>query len=230
VTIVLRITVPAIAAGLLLSGCGSSSGTTASGPGPAVTTNAADAATTSAAPSAAATTAASVKPRGSKWVVDKKNGYQVAIPAGFVRITSKSQLNKVYKAGAEATGAKTGITQQLLNKSLKMIAVKATSTDTINVVVTAAGGLTADQLPQAEPAIREQVAKLGVKKVAFKELTLGGDPALRTAYTVKLQGRSVNTIQYITVHDDKAYTLTFSQPVRLAARIETQTTGSWKFL
>lgn len=228
-TIVLRITVPAIAAGLLLSGCGGSSGTTAAEPSTATATTATTTAAESTA-SPAATTASSAKPRGSKLIVDKKYGYQLAIPAGFVRITSKSQLNKVYKAGSAAAGARSGVTQQLLNKSLKMIAIKSNSTDSINVVVAAASGLTADQLPQAEPALKAQLAKLGVKKIAFKEVTLGGDPALRAAYTLKLQGNSVSTVQYITVHNDQAYTLTFSQPARLAPKIETQTTGSWQFL
>lgn len=232
-TIVSRITVPAIAAGLLLSGCGGSSGTTAAQSSTAAATSAAaapsEAATTAASPSAAGANLGAAKPRGSKLVVDKANGYQIALPSGYIRITSKSQLAQVAKSGASAA-ARAGVTQQLLNKSLKMIAIKPNATDSINVVVTSAGGMTADQLPLAEPELKKQVAKLGAKSVAFKEMTLGGDPALRAIYTLNLQGRHVLTVQYITVHEDQAYTLTFSQPSRLSPKIEKQTAGSWRFL
>jgi hypothetical protein len=231
-TIVSRITVPAIAAGLLLSGCGGSDGTTAAQPSTTAATSAAstpsESVTTEATPSAAAGLGPA-KPRGSKLVVDKANGYQLALPSGYIRITSKSQLAKVAKSGASAA-ARAGVTQQLLNKSLKMIAISSNATDSINVVVTSAGGLTAEQLPLAEPELKKQVAKLGAKSVAFKELTLGGDPALRAIYTLNVQNRKVLTVQYITVHDEKAYTLTFSQPARLSAKTEKQTAGSWRFL
>lgn len=231
---ILRLTVPTVAAGLLLAGCGTSDGTTTADPATATSaagstgTEVSESATPNAEP--AADDAATAKPKGSKVVVDKANGYQFALPAGYVRITSKSQLNQVMKAGSDA-GAKAGVTQAMLNKSLKLIAIKADGENTINVVVTEAGGMTADQLPLAEPSLKKEVSKLGAKNIVFKEVTLGGDPALRTSYTIPSGGRKVATTQYITVHDDKAYTLTFSQSgAKLSTKVEKQTTGSWRFL
>ena len=235
-TMVLRVTVPAIAAGLLLAGCGGSSGTTNAQSSPAATTSSAATpsavATTAAAPTASATastTSAVTQPPGSKLVVDKADGYQVALPANYVHITSKSQLAKVFKAGA-SSAARTGITEQLLNKSLKMIAVNPNSGQSINVVVASAGGLTSDQLPAVEPVLKKEVGKLGAKKVTFTKVTLGGEPALRAVYTANLSGRSVPTVQYITVHSDQAYTLTFSKPSSGISKIEKQTASSFQFI
>jgi hypothetical protein len=215
--IALRFTVPVVAAGLLLVGCGSSDETTAE-PATTVVESAADDAPTSPA-----------KPKGSKVVADKANGYQVALPAGYLRITSKSDLNEVLKAGTSAV-AKAGVSRAMVNKSLKLIAITADGTNTINVVVASAGGMTPDQLPLAKPALKEEMAKLDAEHFAVKAATIAGGPALRVTYLLPIDGRKVATTQYITVHDDKAYTLTFSQSgARLSSKIEKQTTGSWRF-
>jgi hypothetical protein len=232
-----RFTVPAIAVGLLLSGCGGSSGTTAAQPSAVATAVAATsaaatpsaAATRTASPSAVPTRPGAVRPPGSKLVTDKANGYQLALPAVYLRITSKAQLNKVAKAGASAV-RRSGITQQMLNKSVKMIAARLDEAGSVNVVVVPAQGLTADQLPLAEPTIKKQLKSLGARGVTFASATLGGDPALRISYTLKAQGRRVSTVQYMTVHADRSYTLTFTEPVRLASKIEKQTVASWQFL
>jgi hypothetical protein len=218
VTKVARFTIPAITAALILSGCGGSSGTTATPP--------------NAAAEATATTAASTpratKPRGSKLVVDKANGYQLAIPSGYVRITNKAQLKKIAKGAASAAGS--GIDAQLLNKTVKMLAYHPKTNASLNVVVASSGGVTADQLPLAKPAIKKQVAGLGARNIAFKQVTMGGAPALRATYTIKLQGPRGFVVQYITVKGDQLYNLTFTQTTRLAPKIEKQTAGSWKFL
>jgi hypothetical protein len=170
---ILRITVPVIAAGLLLAGCGGSKGVTSGQPGgstPAATTAA-------GSPAADKAGASSAKPPGSKVIVDKKYGYQVALPSGFVRITSKSQLNKITKAGAAAV-KNDGLSQQLLNKQLKMMAIDPNDDRSINVVVNPSGGATADQLPDAVPALKAQVKKLGARDITFKKATLGVEPAL----------------------------------------------------
>jgi hypothetical protein len=215
VTKVARLTIPAIATVLILSGCGGSSGTTATPPNAAATT--------------AASTPRATKPRGSKLVVDKANGYQLAIPAGYVRITNKAQLKKIAKAGASAV-ANSGIDAQLLNKTVKMLAYHPKTNASLNVVVASSGGVTADQLPSAKSAIKKQVAGLGARNIAFKQVTMGGAPALRATYTIKLQGPRGFVVQYITVKGDQLYNLTFTQTTRLAPKIEKQTAGSWQFL
>jgi hypothetical protein len=233
VTIALRITVPAIAAGLLLAGCGGTSENTATPASTSTTTSAA--ATTSTAPSGAIATKAPAadpsptKPAGSKVFADKANKYQLAIPAGYTRITSKAQLAKVAKASA-SVAAKAGVTQQLANKNLKLIAIRPAGTESLNVVVTAGGGLTSDQLPELEPELKKEVQTIGAKGVVIKKATLGGDPALRANYTLEAQGKHMATVQYITVHGDRVYTLTFSRLVKVLPKVEKQTLGSWRFL
>ena len=217
---ILRTTVPAIAAGLILAGCGGSNAVTAAKP--SVSTPA----TSSSTATATTADSSSAKPRGSKVVVDKENGYQIAVPSGYTRITSKSQLSKISKDGASLSG----LSQQLLNKQLKLMAIDPDANRSINVVVTAAGGLTADQLPEAEPVLKKSVEKLGAQGVTFKKTTLGDEPALRATYTLKAQGRKATTVQYITVHDDLAYTLTFTYSASVSRKIENQTAGSWRFL
>lgn len=242
-TIVSRMTVPAIAVGLLLSGCGSdgtavtqpAAATSAAAPTAAATPAATaamtdDAAATPAAqsPTAAPTATGSRPPRGSKVFADKGKGYQIAVPAGFVRITSKAQLAKVYKASAKAI-PKSGVTEQFMNKNLRMLAVKAAGNASINVVVVSAPGLTADQMPMAAPSLKKQMKGMGARKIKVTEATLGSDPALRAAYTIKSAGTTLAMVQYITAHDDQAYTVTFTAPGGIGSKLEKQTAASWQF-
>jgi hypothetical protein len=220
---------------MLLAGCGGSDSTTQTSAGAVATATATTASppspSASPSPSAAATTAddsATLKPRGSKVFLDKANGYQVAVPSGYTRVTSKAELAKILKAGS-STAARGGISQQMFGESVKMIAVNRKTFAGVNVVVTPAGGMTADQLPAARPGIKKMVAKIGARNVVFKSATMGGEPALRASYKLSQQGVSVLTVQYITVHDDRAYTLTFSQSDRLARKLEQQTVGSFRF-
>jgi hypothetical protein len=170
------------------------------------------------------------KPRGTKLIVDKANGYQVAIPSRYVRISNKTQLKKIIGAGVSAAEG-SGISAQFANKTIKMMAINPKSNASINLVVTDAGGMTADQLPAAKPLLKKEVEKIGARNIKFTEVTLGGAPALRSTYAVKLKGLpSALAVQYITVKGDHGYTLTFSQHTRLAPKIEKQTIGSWRFL
>ena len=230
-TITLRIAVPAIAAALVLSGCGSDSTITPSAATSttAPTTVAATAATSAAeSPAASATPSATAArlPRGAKLFVDKSNGYELALPLGYKPITSKAQLNKITKAGAKAVP---GASQQLLNKNLKMLARKSGSNDAINVVVVDADGLTAEQIPNAVPTFKKQIKSIGARSIKTSIVTLGGDPALRAAYTLKAAGTTVSTVQYITAHDGRAYTLTFTHAGGTTSKVEKETAASWQF-
>lgn len=228
----IRAAVPVSAVALLLAGCGGGSDATTAAPSASATPSVV--ATTSAAtPSPSATTASTqpvgaTKPKGFTLVVDKKNGYQIALPSGFVRISKKSDLAKVFKAGNKALSEK-GLAAQLDNKTLKMLAVNGSTGNAINVVVTGAGGVTADQLPQMQDVLKQQVKQLGASDIKFTMASLGGLPANRMTYQVKIAGRKLTAVQYITVSDDSVFTLTFTEPVKISAKVENQTIGSWRF-
>jgi glucose/arabinose dehydrogenase len=240
VTAVARTTATALltAVGLLAAGCaGSASAPVAATSGSAATSPAAPSpVSTTSVPQSPAATASSgsvatgaTRPPGAKVVVDEKIGYQIAVPSGYTRVKNKKDLDRVLKAGAAAVADK-GLSQQFLSKSLKMLAVDPDNGNAINVVVVGAGNATVDQLPQLESVIKDQATKIGAKKVTFRDdVTLGGQPALRGSYVLKLQGKNIPTIQYITIHDGDAFTLTFSQPAKASKKVESQTVGSWRF-
>lgn len=233
----LRAAVPVSAVVLLLAACGGGSDST----GAAASTTAPSAAPSVAAPSttaaqtpaadestAAAAPSGAAKPKGFTLVVDKKNGYQLAIPSGFRRISKKSDLDKVVKAGNKALSSK-GFVSLLDNKAFKLLAVNPNTGDAVNVVVSGAGGVTPDQMPQMKQVLTQQVKQIGATDIKIKASTLGGEPANRLSYQLKLQGRSLKTIQYVAVHDDSVYTLTLSEPVTISTKVENQTVDSWRF-
>lgn len=230
--IVLRAGLPVLAATLLLSGCGGgdSSGTAAS------TAAATPAAGTSATaePSTAATATATAtggdtKPKGFTVVADAADGFQIAVPSGYVRITKKADLDKVISAGKKFTDA-SGLTAQLANKSLKVLAVNPATSSSVNVIVAGAGGMTPDQLPLLEGTFKDQVEKIGAKGVSFRKTTVAAEPALRVGYVLKAQGKNISTVQYISVHDDSIYTTTLAGPFQMSAKVEKETIGSWRYV
>jgi hypothetical protein len=226
---ILRTTAPVIAVGLFLAGCGGGSkGLPAAPPSGSTSATAPTTAASSAPSSAAKADSSSTKPRGSKVVVDQKNGYQIALPSGYAQITSKSQLTRMAKASASASKGKFG--QQLLNKRVKLMAIDVNADRSLNVVVSPADGVTADQLPDLKPALKRNVEKLGAREITIKSATLGDDQALRGNYTLKVKGKKMVTVQYITVHDDRVYELTFAFFHNVSRKIEQQTVASWRFL
>jgi hypothetical protein len=254
VAIVLRFTVPAIAAAFLLSGCGGNGGTTAP---PKAATAATGTPTASAAVSSSPSSPASAAsfltaairsraapPRGWKLVVDGANGYQFALPPDYTRVsdflpdtgkTGKTRpdgmfsLGGLYQEIAEGT-ANSGITRQMVDKRAGIMAMKLATAAGIDVVTASPDGLTADRLPSAEPALTAEAAKIGAQNLVFRQVTLDGTPALRASYTVKVADCQRSTVTYITVHGDHVYILTFEDTGPPSSKIENQTTASWRFL
>ena len=243
--IVLRVTAPAIVAGLLLSGCGGNGGTTTAPLRQATATTGTPTSLAAASPSVAVVQPRATQPRGWKLVVDKPNGYQLALPPTYERFTIPSRylrttgnpsgrgmytLGYVYKT-ANAAAASSGLTRHMANKSVAMIAMNLATASEITVVVASAGGLTGDQLPTFEPALTQEASGIGAQNLVFTHMTLESNPALRASYTRKVPGcpRST-TITYITVRGNHTYILTFDEPTHPNSKIEKQVTASWHFL
>lgn len=230
-TIGSRTTVTALALALLVSGCADETTATKTSSSAETSATAASSAPadTSPATKVPVKSSGSPKPQGFTVVADKKLGYQIAVPSGYVRIKSKSDLNKIAEAGAKAFESK-GLSQQLLNESLKMIAVSGVTGNSINVVAAGAGGTTVDQLPDLKPTLKQQAARMGGEKIVITDGILGGQPALRSAFTVNNKGKKTPTVQYYTIHDDQLFVLTFTELVKISAHTEKQTVQSWRFI
>lgn len=207
----------ALTGALLLAACGSGSGGTSSGAAapasstPATTAPATVASVPAPTPSTPAAVAGSEKlADGSTRVTDPEQGFQLVLPRGYTRITSKEQLAEIAKAGSKALKKQSEqLTVQAFQENVKLFAVNKLTGGTINLVVVAADGATSadlqDQASTFEDLLTQQ---LGATDVTSTKITIDGDPALRANGTVNVSGTKVKLTQLYAVHGDHVFITT----------------------
>lgn len=199
----------ALAAALLLAGCqsgGSSAGTAA----PASSATASTTASATPTPSATAVAGTEKLADGSTRVTDPAVGYQLVLPRGYVRITSKEQLAEIAKAGSKALKKRSQeLSAAAFQENVKLFAINRLTGGTINLVVVDAGGATSadlqDQADTFETLLKNQ---LGATKVTSAPVTIDGDPGLRADGTVNTSGTEVRLTQLYAVHADRVFITT----------------------
>jgi hypothetical protein len=202
----------AVTAALLLAACGSggsSSGTAAPASSTTATATAGATASTTPSPSTAAASTEKLAD-GSTRITDPEAGYQLVLPRGYTRITSKDQLAEIAKAGSKALKQQSQeLTAAAFQKNVKVFAVNKITGGTINLVVVDAGGATSadlqDQADTFESLLRDQ---LGAKDVSSSKITIDGDPGLRADGTVNRSGTKVRLTQLYAVHADQVFIVT----------------------
>jgi hypothetical protein len=145
-------------------------------------------------------------------VVDSKHHFRLTLPAGYRRVTSKAELDKLRRAAGKVLddAAIEGFSRRLLQDRVQMVAVNPDTANGINMVVTPRAGLSSSNLHLIKSVLKEELKKMGVSRIAYRDMTVDGDRALRAEYVLPFAGRKLATIQYIAVHGDSSYTLTFT--------------------
>jgi hypothetical protein len=198
---------------LLLAACGSGgspSGTAA----PASSAASSSAAPSSSAPSASAsptaTTGSEKLADGTTRVTDAELGYQLTLPKGYTRITSKDQLAEIAKAGSKALKKQSAaLSAAAFAQNVKLFAVNRLTGGTINLVeVPAAGSTSADLASQGSQIEEVLTSQLGAKEVTSRSITVDGDPGLRADGTVNTTGVKVRLTQIYAVHGDNVFITT----------------------
>lgn len=203
----------ALAAALLLAGCqsgGSSAGTAAPASSATASTTASATASATPTPSATAVAGSEKLADGSTRVTDPTVGYQLVLPRGYVRITSKEQLAEIAKAGSKALKKRSQeLSAAAFQENVKLFAINRLTGGTINLVVVDAGGATSadlqDQADTFETLLKNQ---LGATKVTSAPVTIDGDPGLRADGTVNTSGTEVRLTQLYAVHADRVFITT----------------------
>lgn len=142
------------------------------------------------------------------------DGYTMAIPEGW---TDLSDRDKDVPQLAQADLAYGDTTEQEFASNL-------------NTIVTPAGGVTV-----SDQGVREQLAdlveqKLGVRPKPIPDVELDGEKAI--GQTARLGDPDASLIQYVTVHDDEAYTLTVTLSAARAGEADAIVSGvvdSWQW-
>lgn len=211
---------PALASVILLAGCG---GGASGGTAAPATTSAATSAATSAEPasssgaatpedssSPAAPAAPAVKvPACATAVSDAGEGYAVKLPCGYTRITNKAELEAIMKKGLSEVKGNINITPEQLAQA-KLFAVNPKTGSRINLVITPAGGMTGKDLASQSADIKKQLESVGATNMAFSDITVAGDQALRAKATMVTKSTKLQMVQVYAVHSDKAYIWTFT--------------------
>lgn len=204
----------AVTAALLLAACGSggsSSGTAAPASSTTATATPSSTASTFTTPSPSTAAAGTEKlADGTTRITDPEAGYQLVLPRGYTRITSKDQLAEIAKAGSKALKQQSQeLTAAAFQKNVKVFAVNRITGGTINLVVVDAGGATSadlqDQADTFESLLRD---RLGAKDVSSSTITIDGDPGLRADGTVNRSGTKVRLTQLYAVHGDQVFIVT----------------------
>jgi hypothetical protein len=142
------------------------------------------------------------------------DGYTMAIPEGW---TDLSDRDKDVPQLAQADLAYGDTTEQEFASNL-------------NTIVTPAGGVAV-----SDQGVRDQLAdlveqKLGVRPEPTPDVELDGEKAI--GQTARLRSPDASLIQYVTVHDDEAYTLTITLSAARAGEADAIVRGvvdSWKW-
>jgi len=209
---------PAVAAVLLLSGCGGSSSTggTALPAASSAGSSSAGASSESAAPASdsasapAGSSAPAVQvPACATNVSDAAEGFATKLPCGYTRITSKAQLDAIMKKGLSEVKGTVNVTPAQLQQA-KLFAVNPKTGSSINLIVTPAGGMTGKDLSSQQSAIKQQLEGIGAQGLAFTDITVAGDTALRAKATMVTKSAKLQMVQVYAVHSDKAYIFTFT--------------------
>ena len=203
---------PAVAAVLLLSGCGGSSSTggTALPAASSAGSSSAGASSESAAPASDSASAPAVQvPACATNVSDAAEGFATKLPCGYTRITSKAQLDAIMKKGLSEVKGTVNVTPAQLQQA-KLFAVNPKTGSSINLIVTPAGGMTGKDLSSQQSAIKQQLEGIGAQGLAFTDITVAGDTALRAKATMVTKSAKLQMVQVYAVHSDKAYIFTFT--------------------
>lgn len=142
------------------------------------------------------------------------DGYTVAIPEGW---TDLSDQDKEVPQLAQADLAYGDTTEQEFASNL-------------NTIVTPAGGVTV-----SDQGVRKQLAdlveqKLGVRPEPIPDIELDGEQAI--GQTARLRNPDASLVQYVTVHEDEAYTLTVTLNAARAGESDAIVSGvvdSWQW-
>jgi hypothetical protein len=236
------VTAIATAAGcaLLLAGCGDGSGASTAGSSPvSASSGGAQVISSPSGPItssgvASGTATATVKPStgsvkqsdGSLRVTDAENGFQLTLPRGYLRVTSKSELAAIGKAGSKVLKGSAAAAAATFTEHVELFAINTLSGSTINVVTTPSGGSTTDDLVGQADSLKAQVAGgLGAKQITMTTIKVDGDPALRANATLVNGGKTITLTQIYAVHGDNVYITTFGGPTA-SEKVITSVTGS----
>jgi len=205
--------VPAVAAAVLLGGCGGSSGTGGSAAPVASSSAAPSVVSPTASPAESSTTAAPsptvAVPTCATHVSDAASGFAVALPCGYTRITSKAQLDAIMKKGLNEVKGTLNVTAGQLQQA-KLFAVNPKTNSSVNLVVTPAQGMSGADLSAQQGAIRKQLEGIGAQSLTFTDITVGADAALRAKALMVTKSAKLQMVQVYAVHSDKVYIWTFT--------------------
>lgn len=229
-----------LGAAALLAGCGGSSASTKVANTPAAggddqpvssatsspaasagSSSPAEGATASADPAAPAADAAD----GLVHVVDKSDGYSLALPAGWVVVKDDANTGALVVTGPQGKKLPPSAATQakaLYKSGAKLIAVEPTvgkfSTN-VNVIMQPSGSLDPNDIMNVVPSAKKALAALHPSSITSKPITLSGQKAAEIdyAWVVPASKQHISARVIYALHGGNAYIITISRATGVSA-------------
>jgi hypothetical protein len=215
-----------VVAAVLLAGCGGGSPESAA---PKATSPSAGQSEPSASSTTTTTTKAAAEaslPKCATKVKEPEDGYSVALPCGYKRITSAKQFDKLAKQTPSEMKAE--LSPESL-KSLELYALNPLVGKSVNLEVIDVVGIDADAVEEQKGQLEKELKKVGGKKLAWSRVTAGGESAVRVKLDVAVGDVTVKEVQVYVPFDDRLYVWTFASPKKIDAAEEKLVLDSLQF-
>jgi hypothetical protein len=164
---------------------------------------------------------------GSTVVTDPENGFSVTLPAGYVRITDKAQLDSLMKAASKRAGAKIKAAMAQygsLGSRARVFAIRIGATDfadNLNILVMPAAGADAEHFGDLYDQLRPTLEKqLGATITGHKVEAVAGTKALRIEYRLPVGQQSVRGTQVYLLHNGRVLVSTITQSAATGSAAE----------